>query len=69
MNNSTKKMMIDKPHIRRRGGKWVCSSFARGPAWPMYQDTPAAAYNAWLEYWDDIYRRLNALAPYQSRPR
>ena len=46
MNHSTKKMMIDKPHIRRRGGKWVCSSFARGLAVPMYQDTPAAAYNA-----------------------
>ena len=54
------KMVIDKPHIYRRGGKWVCSSFARGLAWPMYHDTPAAAYNAWLEYWDDIYRRLNA---------
>lgn len=63
------KKVIDKPHIHRRGGKWVCSSFARGPAGPMYQDSPAAAYNAWLEYWDDFYRRLNALAPYQSRPR
>ena len=59
----------DKPHIYRRGGKWVCSSFARGLARHMYQDTPVAAYNAWLEYWDDIYRRLNALAPYQPRPR
>ena len=63
------KKVIDKPHIRRRGGKWVCSSFARGLAGPMYQDSPVAAYNAWLEYWDDFYRRLYALAPYQPRPR
>ena len=68
MSHSAKKM-IDKPHIYRRCGKWVCSSFARGLAGPMYQDSPVAAYNAWLEYWDDFYRRLNALAPYQPRPR
>lgn len=63
------KRVIDKPHIYRKSGKWVCSSFARGLAGPMYQDTPSAAYNAWLEYWDDFYRRLNALAPHQPRPR
>lgn len=68
MSHPSKKV-IDKPHIRRRGGKWVCSSFARGLAGPIYQDSPVAAYNAWLEYWDDFYRRLYALAPYQPRPR
>lgn len=55
-----RRLRFDKPRIYRRGGKWVCSSFARGLAGPMYQETPVAAYNAWLEYWDDFYRRLNA---------
>ena len=53
----------DKPRIWRRGGKWFCASLARSSASSLGRDTPVAAYNAWLEYWDDIYRRLNAPTP------
>ena len=53
----------DKPRIFRREGKWFCTSLARSSASSLGRDTPVAAYNAWLEYWDDIYRRLNAPTP------
>lgn len=55
----------DKPRIFRRDGKWFCTSLARNTASSLGRDTPVAAYNAWLEYWDDIYRRLNAPATNQ----
>ena len=56
----------DKPRIFRRDRKWFCTSLARNTASSLGRDTPVAAYNTWLEYWDDIYRRLNAPATNQS---
>ena len=64
-----RRLRFDKPHIYRESGKWFCTSLARDSANSLGRDTPVGAYFAWLEYWDDIYRKLNALAPYQPRPR
>ena len=64
-----RRLRFDKPRIYRKSGKWFCTSLARDSANSLGRDTPVGAYFAWLEYWDSIYRRLNALAPYQPRTR
>ena len=64
-----RRLRLDKPHIYRKSGKWFCTSLARNTAGSLGRDTPVAAYNTWLEYWDDIYRRLNAPATNQPRAR
>lgn len=51
---------LDKPRIYFKNGTWRCTALARSGAEHLQRDTPAKAYQAWQEYWDDIYRRLNA---------
>ena len=60
-----RRLRLDKPHIYRKSGKWFCTSIARNTASSLGRDTPVAAYNAWLEYWDDFHRRLNASTTHQ----